>query len=653
MHLKYRADIDGLRAIAILCVLLYHANAQWLPGGFVGVDIFFVISGFLITQIIAKDLNADTFSFCEFYKRRAKRILPALLTVLTATLGLGWFILMDDELARLGKHIFAAAYFGSNFTLLGEQGDYFDITAEQKPLLHLWSLAIEEQFYLLWPVLLLLLHKFNLSWRWAVALLLGASLIACLMLTGQNAVYAFYMPFTRFWELGAGALLALLVIRRGWSVPQGISKNLLAALGLLLIAVAAILFTREQPYPGWRALLPVAGAVLLMAAGEAAWVNRKVLASRLMVGIGRISYPLYLWHWPLLAYLHVTLPEGVPAYMALAALVLSVILAIITYYAIENPIRFGKTLNKKHGGIVAVSLCVILLCLGGLGELTKSKDGFPERFLSPQAREEFRTAEAFVHTTDCKSIFPNRKRGSCRLSDAGTPLSVVMIGDSHAKSFYPGLAAYYGKNGQSFMSISKASCPPVIGLSHYKDKSGAIHTGCEVIQNGFNWVLTQPGIKTVILAARGTLYVQDKDQANFFRNDASEHTYADMLLTTINTLEQAGKTVILLADSPELNFHPNACLTRPLMDSLVPHETKPCTASLQSVSTHSLAYRHSLNKVLAQKPGVSMFDPQRVICADGNTCHFMQNGGLFYTDENHLSKYGAYRVFEGFGGNGF
>src|ERR1700681_1394126 len=327
---RYRPDIDGLRAIAVMLVLNFHAFPEAMPGGFIGVDIFFVISGFLITGIIARELDQRRFSLVGFYNRRIRRIFPALIVVLCATLVLGWLRMLPAAYAQLSIDVFASAAFFSNIALLLQSG-YFDVESAKKPLLHLWSLGIEEQFYLFWPLILMLAGRLRLSILTVAAVIGVASFVLNLALIGSNPVATFYLPFTRVWELLAGAVLA-----SGWNrISQtGTASNLRASVGILLIAAAAGVLDTKSAFPGWWAILPVAGAALLLSA-PAAWFCRSLLASAPLVWIGLISYPLYLWHWPLLVFFAVvkfaplTLPERE------LILLLSVPLAWATYRFVE------------------------------------------------------------------------------------------------------------------------------------------------------------------------------------------------------------------------------------------------------------------------------------------------------------------------------
>lgn len=294
----YRPDIDGLRAVAVLSVVAFHLSPNLLRGGFTGVDVFFVISGFLITSIILKGLGRGSFSLLDFYARRIRRILPALLLVLVAVFVAGWFLLFDGEYRVPGKHVAGATAFLSNFIYWGESG-YFDKDAKTKVLLHLWSLGIEEQFYVVWPALLMLVSRFRHGIVAAIVVTIVLSFAVNIHLSGRAPAEAFYSPASRAWELMVGCALAWLV-GRGWQL-QGAPAQAASAAGFGLLAAGFLLPDHASAFPGWWALLPTLGAFLVIAAGPQALPNRLILTNRAAVAVGLISYPLYLWHWPLLA----------------------------------------------------------------------------------------------------------------------------------------------------------------------------------------------------------------------------------------------------------------------------------------------------------------------------------------------------------------
>ena len=366
---KYRPDIDGLRAIAVMLVVFFHAFPEAMPGGFIGVDIFFVISGFLITGIVVRELDQKRFSLLAFYNRRIRRIFPALIVVLCVTMVLGWLWMLPAAYAQLSSDVFASAAFLANIALLLQSG-YFDIESAKKPLLHLWSLGIEEQFYLFWPLMLMLVARLRLSMLAAVAVVGIASFVLNVALIGSNPVATFYLPFTRAWELLAGAALAC-----GWNqISQtGAASNSRASIGLLLIATAAGVLDTKSAFPGWWAVLPVGGAALLLSA-PAGWFCRSVLASPPLVWIGLISYPLYLWHWPLLVFFGII--KFAPLTLLERGLIvgLSFALAWFTYRFVEIPFRFGRPNLLK-----IPSLCSVMVLVAVAGAVVVEGRGFDFR----------------------------------------------------------------------------------------------------------------------------------------------------------------------------------------------------------------------------------------------------------------------------------
>ncbi|MBQ4132424.1 MAG: acyltransferase [Desulfovibrionaceae bacterium] len=393
-NICYRPDVDGLRAVAVIGVLIFHAFPNWLPGGFVGVDIFFVISGFLITGILLREQDNGSFSFRRFYARRIRRIFPALFCVLSAVLIFGWFCLFNSEYMALGKHVFGGSAFIANIFYWQEAG-YWDVSGSLKPLLHLWSLGIEEQFYIFFPLLLWLAFKKKLRLLTFLLLLLLASFALNVSFYKREPVLDFYAPFTRFWELLCGAVLACLFHRHKSApcpcllkIDALLSKaflesriendgrclrNLLSILGLGLILGAALSAITNKDFPGFRALLPTMGAFFLIAAGPQALINRVLLSHPWVVGIGLISYPLYLWHWPLLSY--ATILDGAFTgtwewrFIRMGCLAVAFVLAVLTYKFVENPIRFGK----KCRGLKTGLLIVLMAACGGGERLSGSK----------------------------------------------------------------------------------------------------------------------------------------------------------------------------------------------------------------------------------------------------------------------------------------
>ena len=460
--LTYRPDIDGLRAVAVLGVVVYHAFPRLMPGGFAGVDIFFVISGFLISRIIFKDLDTGSFSIADFYAHRIRRIFPALALVLAASWGLAWFCLIPKDFMRFAHSVLGGAGFYANFA--HPEAGYFQSPDDQRPLLHLWSLGVEEQFYLIWPILLIL------CWQWnrkalpiALGSLLMASLLDSIIRTPIAPLTAFYLPDTRLWELAIGGGVAYLSFHKRANFLSGTWFP--PAVGLAAILGPLLFFNARLEWPGWCALFPTMGTALIIASGPGARLNEFVLASKTAVRVGKISYPWYLWHWPLLVFGRST-PWGVAqVFIDGFAVLISAVLAAATYRFVERPVRFGaastkiRTLGPLLAMLVPTALAVAVL----------AGKGFPGRF-PQEILEIFRPIPWPPEPTGCfDTNFASgqgvKQRGPGVCTEAKSSASdarplVVLWGDSHAFALHAGLKDYQRRTGSIRLAIfTKGSCP--------------------------------------------------------------------------------------------------------------------------------------------------------------------------------------------------
>ena len=446
----YRPDIDGLRAVAVSLVVLYHAFPNQLPGGYVGVDIFFVISGYLITQILARELQEGTFSIARFYERRVGQIFPALLVVLIVVILAGGALLLPLEYQQLGLDAYAAAAFVSNFASLMHSG-YFDVASSSKPLLHLWSLGIEEQFYLAWPLILLFIHRLRQPAGLAVAILALVSFLANISLIAAVPIATFYLPFTRAWELLAGALLALLPRER----PSQATANVLSIGGILLIGTAAWLLTPKSHFPGWWALLPVVGTCLIVSSPGAP-PNKIVLGSPGFVAVGLISYPLYLWHWPLLVFGDSVIVKSTDLKRG-GLVALSLLLAWLTYRFVEPIFRRGALNHKKIAGLAGG-----MIVTGLLGCLIFADDGFEWRY--PRDVRDFLSKAALVEPWQTSSCLLGNQQelvlDPC-IDRNARPLLMVW-GDSTAGALIPGLRSLQQARQFGLAQFTISSCPPLL-----------------------------------------------------------------------------------------------------------------------------------------------------------------------------------------------
>ena len=476
-QIKYRADIDGLRAVAVLSVVVFHASPHLMPGGYTGVDIFFVISGYLISTVIFTELEDHSFSVLDFYARRVRRILRALLAVLVSVFAIGWFVLFGSEYRRLGEHVAAGAGFISNFIYRGEAG-YFDEDAHTKILLHLWSLGIEEQFYIVWPALLMVAWRRIRSVAVIIVAVLIFSFAANIYLVDRMPAEAFYSPVSRAWELMVGCILAHLRLRGWrWSILQA---QFASAAGVALIIAGFAFVNDMRSFPGWWALLPTAGTFLLISAGADAWLN-EALSSRVLVGIGLLSYPIYLWHWPLLVLGRIINAGTLSRDARISVIGLSFVAAGMTYFLVERPIRRGKS-NAK-----AFALLSLTLLTGIVGYICYWQNGFPGTGFRDAKLEAFvdyfdDTRPAWKFMTNARifekfrdecsfydlDAFRNRRESyipranipkHCTERDLAKRHVVMIWGDSHAQHLYWGLKQNLPSDWQ-ILQVASSGCLP-------------------------------------------------------------------------------------------------------------------------------------------------------------------------------------------------
>ena len=458
-RLDYRPDIDGLRAVAIAAVVAFHAFPAAVRGGFTGVDVFFVISGYLISRIIWRGLGDRSFSLAWFYGRRVLRLFPALILVLVATLAAGRWLFLPDAYETLGKDVASAAAFASNLVLWQDAG-YFSENAALRPLTHLWSLAVEEQFYLVFPLLLIATRR---SWRLTgavLALLAVASFAWNIASVHADAAAAFYLLPARFWELALGALLAYAQLSRSETLSPRV-RNAGAFAGLALLVVAAFGPTASSVFPGWWALAPTGAAVLLIAAGPGAIPNRRLLASGLFVFVGRISYPLYLWHFPLLVLARVQWGPSLSVPATLAVVAASVALAYGTYRFVELPVRGLARSRAWRPGVLVAPLAAV----GAAGLAVFLAGGLPGRLpvelqqLSTAAfdyKQAYRESRCFLQPWQGARAF----RDDC--VDGGEGKLLLLWGDSHAAHLYPGLRPAARERRFRLAQLTASACPPLL-----------------------------------------------------------------------------------------------------------------------------------------------------------------------------------------------
>lgn len=628
-HPKYRPDIDGLRAIAVLCVVIFHAFPSALRGGFIGVDVFFVISGYLISTIIFSSLLEDKFSFYEFYIRRIRRIFPALGLVLLVSILIAWFSLYPNEYRQFGKHVAAGAGFVSNLILWQESG-YFDDLSEVKPLLHLWSLGIEEQFYIMWPILLWMAWKWKLNFLVVTLILAGISFALGISQIRSDAVAAFYSPQTRFWELLAGSILAYAQLNRvnyiaaektkwlGWMglhiMPFKKSNNInlyynfLSLLGIVLLVVGLLLTNKHRSFPGWWALLPTVATVLIIAAGPQACLNRIILSRRWLVGIGLISFPLYLWHWPLLSFTHIIFGSKASALIRFAVVVIAFTMAGLTYLWLEKPIRLQK---NRLASTSAMLICMAML--GFFGYLGSQQNNL---YFNASPKSNILNEGDVGH-----DIFHGYKAGlmnfctqyshgpvACFNGERSHVEKIAVIGDSHADHLAVGLAGQLPNKNIVFFDA--------LGLPLFISKEGT---------DLINSVTHDENIKNVILSASWYARLNAIDAASSLHKE---------LMKVVDVLQGAGKKIYIVDDVPNFSFPPQKC-----------HFEGTWLRKHQCSESRDYFF-NQYNKYLSEFESISVLKNVDLIkvmphFCDENSCKMDKDGLLFYRDNNHLNLKGT------------
>jgi peptidoglycan/LPS O-acetylase OafA/YrhL len=635
----YRPEIDGLRALAVVAVVLFHYRVPGFSGGFVGVDVFFVISGYLITGLIVKEAAEGRMSLRQFYERRIRRIFPALFAMLAVATIVAALLFFPVSFARFGKSLLATAVFGSNFEFWREAG-YFDVAADQKPLLHLWSIAVEEQFYLVFPALLLLIGTRSKA---RLALSVGAIFLASLAFSIWSAHHArtagYYLLPSRMWELMLGALLAIGAVRipARWGIDQ-----FAAAAGLALIGYSVFRYSHTTPFPGAAALIPCVGAALIIAAGEGAALNR-LLRLRAIVFVGLISYSLYLWHWPVYVFARAALFRGPTPFETAALIALSFVLAVLSWRYVEQPFRkrsvaIPRPILFRGAGIAisATAACAALLVVS---------EGLPQRF-SPEIRTIL--AEASDHEPrihDCFGLTADdvRKGRLCPMGAKVQQASFLLWGDSHADALIPAVQSIAKRLGRAGLFAGTDSCPPLLGVKR------ADTAKCAAFNDAVAEIATRKSLKEVILEARwaknaeGSSFGQEPGGRVRLYDDISpgrtEKETRDVfyrgLARTVAMLTHAGKKVILVASVPEVGFPVPAYLARAKMAD-----------RNAKLTTSAAVYRERQRFVLwafAQmrlRYGAQIVYPDQVLCK-GPTCRIALDGRPLYRDGHHLSVFGA------------
>lgn len=627
-------------------------------------DIFFVISGYLISRILLRQLVSGRFSFAHFYAARVLRIFPALILVVAASLAIGWISLFPDEYSALARHALWGAGFVENFGLLKEHS-YFDTATELKPLMHLWSLAVEEQFYLLFPALLWGIWRLRHNPLGLILAILALSFTLNVVGIGHHATRTFFLPQTRFWELMVGAVFAYIDL--GKPTPPGaarlhwldgdrpptrpvffnIDQAHLGPVGLCLLVMAILITPSGSTFPGWWALLPVMGAGLIVAAGPDASTNRWILASGPMRSLGLISYPLYLWHWPILSLSKIILSETPSVSIRAFSIGVCGLLAALTYVYVERPIRYG---SRSMAVVRYLLLALGLLALTGL--ITNLNDGWPHRPIIQGTYAQLQEVRFYrPRDRNCDALHPVLAEGYCELSGESKP-DLIVLGDSHANMLYWGLTKVLGSTGMTIANFGHPACLPFLDVSVHQRGEGDDCT--KFMNEAIRLATANSRSEVIVLSARGPLYlsghgygdVPSERRLDILLEDHSTHPregarkiFAEGLARTLDYFEANGKKVIFVIDLPELGFSPQACISRPLRAAA----RSDCSLPYADYMKRANEYRALVAEVIAHHANTKLFDASQVFCNE-ITCKAMDSGEMLYRDTDHPSLTGAVRI---------
>lgn len=644
----YLPFIDGLRAVAVLGVILFHFHLAHVSGGYVGVDVFFVLSGYLITNLIDVRLRRQGFSFAHFYERRARRILPALIITCTLCASAALLLFVPHDLREFGKSLKAAAFFFSN-VVFAQATDYFADSQSVRPLLHTWSLAVEEQFYLLYPPLLYAMHwaagKSRLRLFGGMSALFAIALTVSILWVKADAGTAFYLLPPRAWELLAGALIALAPWQ--WRLPRAAAETL-ALLGLLCIAAGFTLYDRSTQFPGTAALLPCIGTMLLIVPNLQGTTRvGRILAHRSLVYVGLISYGLYLYHWPILAFGRYFLDHDLSGAETCVALAATLGMALGSYHWVELPVRSGSFLHSRRRVFRAAA--VGLLLIGATGIVLVNSDGFPARFSG--AALQYAAAARDKGTWDQCMPPPERLDGKdvCRFGAATAEPSFLVWGDSHAAALAPGVDARARTLGISGWVVGYNRCASLIGAAPMQRNRDDYP--CVLIAEQVLNLIRDQHIKHVLLVSRWDTYISgwERGGSETLQDLTISFTAADgrratgleafrlSFAQTLHRLRALGTEVWVLEQVPPQLVDVPSALAKAVYFGRNPDALRRPYGDIET-------RRAAAESVFAQfrnSPQVAFIDPAERFCPARSPCLIAADGRALYSDGNHLSVFGA------------
>jgi peptidoglycan/LPS O-acetylase OafA/YrhL len=646
-NIAYRAEVDGLRALAVVPVILFHAGFEWFTGGFVGVDVFFVISGYLITTIIISELAEGKFSIVNFYERRARRILPALFFMMAACLPFAWLWLTPSDLKDFGQSLIAVSTFSSNLLFWSESG-YFDTAAEFKPLLHTWSLAVEEQYYILFPMFLMLTWRLGVRWVFTLLILGFVTSLGAAQWGAFNKPSAtFFLLPTRVWELLVGVFIALYLKYNDY-LKSSTLNQIFSMVGFSMIIYSMIEFDKYTPFPSLYALVPTVGTGLLILTAVPKTLVHSLLTQKPLVGVGLVSYSAYLWHQPLFAFVRHRLMGEVSDLLLISLCVASIVMAWFSWRFVEKPFRSKGKISRQN---VFIFSSFFISIFAGIGLTVDQNNGFYDRFPPEVATYDQMERSGYLDRNyNCHLGEDESKLTTCLFGRKNIAPQFALVGDSHAGSLHKALSEEFDRLGISFILYAKNGCPPSIGLE------GSDDTNCPQFNNNVTEDIKSRGIEVAILFSRFNDYLVQEGFVNSYGVQESKSYYhyiegsrsqipdqvgekVESMKAFVDNLIDAGVNVVYVEPIPEMGWH-------------VPKQKISALANQQPMRGISRdGYRATtLDKFSSLRMHLNYrkatIVPTEDIFCDSLLCYGENNHELLYYDDDHPSKYASKLIVE-------
>ena len=648
--MNYRPEVDGIRTIAVLAVLFFHAEFQGFSGGFVGVDVFFVISGYLITSVVLREVSVNKFTFANFYEKRIRRIFPALFFISFCCIPFALFLMTPLDLKNFFQSVFSSTIFGSNVLFWLHSGDYFDTASIWKPLHHTWSLAVEEQFYFFHPIIILLVSKFSQRFQKSIIVIgIILSISYSLYFIEIDPKGNFYLLPSRIWELYAGAILAYLNFNKIKSYFSNRLCDLFSIIGLILIFYSVITFNSLTPHPSLLTIIPVLGTVLIIIFSGNTGFSGTILTNKSVVYIGLISYSLYLWHYPIFVFARLILSNDLTTLNYLILIFTSIILSAISYKYVEQPFRNKNKYKKRFIFKSFLILSILFLIIGYIGHSTS---GFKNMFKGTKSENIFLVQSTSMEDLDgCHGSDPNKM---CLIGDKTKTPTWALLGDCHAGSLSSELSRKLSKANLAGIQLSQGGCGYVLGLK----KSFLNPSFCDDLNKKIEKIIMDDEIENIVISARYVRYLfktgydngeggkeSDLEDTYFYPDKYNGENQRKKIVleaykNSIESLLLAGKKIFLVYPIPEIGWDV-------VRQSYKPFIEKNITVSYKSYLNRSKTVISKFDELLVYDNFIKI-DPSQLFCniITPGRCETSINDKLLYFDDDHVSNFGAQLILK-------